>query len=75
MANPMVEESQWLAGLKRFQPEGGLAQFDGERIQVHPVDSTGEDLAQRMTEHSSLGDFAVGIQSRHFGRDAAGGGQ
>ncbi len=41
----VVEEVERFAGVVGFQPEGDLAEFDGQRVQVHAVDAVADHVA------------------------------
>ena len=42
----MVEEVERLAGVVGLQPEGNFAEFDGEGIEVHAVDTGADRVAE-----------------------------
>ena len=69
------EEGQRFARLDRFDPEGCLAEFDGEFILVDAVDTVLHDLAQGMLARTFVGTLAIRLDTDDFGGHAARRGQ
>ena len=46
----VIEKVERLAGIASFQPEGDLAQFDDQGVQIHAVDTFADDVADRGAE-------------------------
>jgi hypothetical protein len=42
----MVQKIERLAGIMRLQPKGDLTEFNGERIEIHPINASADHVAQ-----------------------------
>ena len=71
----VVEKVERLAGIVGLQPEGDLAEFDRQRVQVHAVDAVADHVAHGGTEGGGRGLFLAGADDGQFGGDAPGRGQ
>ena len=71
----VVEEIEGFAGRVGFQPEGDLAQLDGKRVEVHPVDAVADDIANGLAEGGGAGLVVARAEDGEFGGNAAGGGE
>ena len=69
----VIEEIQGFAGDVGFEPEGDLAEFDGERVDVDAVDAFVDDIAHGSAECFRRGLFFAGADDGEFGGDATGG--
>ncbi|MNV27388.1 hypothetical protein D3C71_1185370 [compost metagenome] len=62
-----IEKTQRFARLQRFQPERGLAQLDGQRVEVNPINAVQYHLAQSVAVLLFSVLIALGIQLGHLG--------
>ena len=71
----VVEEVERLAGIVGFEPEGNLAEFDRQRVQVHAVDAGADHVAQRGAVSRGRGLLLAGADDGKLRGDAPCGGQ
>ena len=71
----VVEEVERLAGDVGLEPEGDLAEFHGQRVEVDAVDAVADDVADRRAVGARRGLLLAGAHDGQLGGDAAGGGQ
>lgn len=71
----VVEEAERFTGDVSLQPEGDLAEFHGEGIEVHAVDAVFDDVAYGLAEGSGAGVVVAGADDGEGHGDAAGGGE
>ena len=71
----VVEEVERLAGVVGFQPEGHLAQFDGQGVQVHAVDTLTNHIAYGGAEGSGCGLLFTGADDGQLCGNAPSGGE
>jgi hypothetical protein len=71
----VVEEVERFAGVVGFQPEGDLAEFHGQRVQVDAVDAFADDVADGGAKGAGRGLLLAGAHDGELGGDAAGRGQ
>jgi hypothetical protein len=64
----MIEKRKGLPWLKSLQPKRHFAKLNGRRIDIHPVNTTPDDLAQRGLDfHRRRFDFSCAYKSKAFG--------
>ena len=71
----VVEEAERFAGDMGFQPEGDLAEFYGEWIEVHAVDAVFDHIADGLAVGGGAGLVIAGADDGEGHADAAGGGE
>jgi len=71
----VVEEAERFAGDVGFQPEGDLAEFHCEGIEVHAVDAVFDDIADGLAVGGGAGLVIAGADDGEGEADAAGGGE
>ena len=71
----VVQKVERLAGVVGFQPERDLAEFDGERVQVHAVDAGADHVADRGAKGRGRWLLLAGANDGELGGDAPRGGE
>ena len=74
-ADVVVEEGEGSAGHLALDPEGHLAELDGERILVYAVDAVGNDLALRLPLRLGRGFVLAGAHASELLRQPPGRGE